>query len=397
MHTLLSAALEVSENKHIVEAQRFRDDELRHTVILVNTPGASGVCHRARVEKPTQPPPPRREGDISGMSAASRRRILRLFSRIEMGTEFAFISLTYNGFRSFIPPDEVRSDMKRLERLAMADGDFEWVVWKKELQSRGAIHLHLLCKLSGEWSIERQRLLEEKFRDWWHIWTWNRGVGLWSVGHDTCPKEKPSDAPLGEWRRACATLTHGVDFRAIGDGRGVAIYLSKYIAKENSENAVPWVWGRTWGVWGKSRLVFKDVEVLVIEGAAACAAVEGVFEECAAEAVADLRKKSPESWAWTKGKSVGEIGVKTLWGAWWGRVWDAGREVVARVDAGKMPSGCDAFVHRVSGSDAAEYHLTVCGLSTCAWMAAEDEGEGGVDEDAGGGGAGGGGEVVGGW
>jgi len=81
-------------------------------------------------------------GRITAFSPASRRRLIRLFARLEMAKiRTSFLTLTFHQSPSTI---EAKAALKRfLMRLRRKYADVAGV-WRMELQERGAIHFHLL-------------------------------------------------------------------------------------------------------------------------------------------------------------------------------------------------------------------------------------------------------------
>lgn len=172
-------------------------------------------------------------GKIRGFSPASRRRLLR---RIAAVNKFAsdrppaFLTITYpNEYPE--DPTVYRSHARAfLKRLRRKYGDRP-VIWRLEFQRRGAPHFHMLI-----WDLEVTEDMEDWVRE-----TWYDVVGSGDTKHQR----------------------HGTDLRQVDSWKGVAVYLSKYIAKVADENGeVHEPIGRWWGVESGALLVTEPVDMV---------------------------------------------------------------------------------------------------------------------------------------
>jgi len=149
-------------------------------------------------------------GRVCGFSRASRRRLLRTLGRVNQAAVPLFVTLTYP---AVWPSDgavvKIHFDrwVKRLHRAFPAAG----VVWKLELQRRGAPHFHCLV-----WGAEYAELLAWASRAWYEC------VGSADERH----------------------LRAGVRVERLRTWRGVRSYASKYLGKTGDWGDL----GRVWGV-----------------------------------------------------------------------------------------------------------------------------------------------------
>jgi len=91
--------------------------------------------------RPT-PAAARDRGKVLGFSRKSRKRLLDLFARLDFDAKHvAFITLTFRDLHTY---EDAWSALRRfLMRLTRKHPDCA-VIWKKELQERGAIHYHMV-------------------------------------------------------------------------------------------------------------------------------------------------------------------------------------------------------------------------------------------------------------
>lgn len=134
-------------------------------------------------------------GIIRAFSVASRRRLMRFLARLKVRKIRAtFITLT---FKEMVTHDKARKAFKRFTMRLRRAFRVVSAVWRLEYQpKRGAIHFHLICFNLPFW---RQAELQK---------TWQ-----------ACTKEEMSLA----------------DIRLVHGARSVMAYVSKYIAKIDSE------------------------------------------------------------------------------------------------------------------------------------------------------------------
>lgn len=155
---------------------------------------------------------------ITGFSKESRYRMFRMFHSLEF-SKFTFITLTYGG--SF--PDDPAISKRHLQRYRrFTEKGFGpmRVVWRAELQKRGAIHYHLLY-------------LDAPFIPVWYL------EYMWHEAREQYGLEKTRNSVHIEKQRRNA------------DPRLVASYVGKYIGKptEGDGDELPPSVGRVWGKW----------------------------------------------------------------------------------------------------------------------------------------------------
>lgn len=172
-------------------------------------------------------------GEISGLSGASRRRLMVLLASVDwVGVPGTFVSLTYH--LDWGPTwEHWKSDLKALRKRLFRrfPGVLRGVIWRFEFQRRMAPHFHLVL--------------------FWH-----------RAPHPVLVQRAVRSAWLeiiGEERNKAAQR-HGVQCVPVDSGRGVRrlmLYLGKYIAK--SEPGQKFIdpatgeivmTGRVWGRWG---------------------------------------------------------------------------------------------------------------------------------------------------
>jgi len=175
-------------------------------------------------------PSPKR-GKIKGFSRASRKRLMHLLGEIDK-SEYErayFITLTYPEHY----PDWVTAKAHFdafYKRMVRKFGDFP-VLWRAELQARGAIHFHCIAFLGVD--VLDAELSAIVAGAWYEV----AGGGdpyhyLFHIG-----------ALRGS--KGCASR--------VGSMRRVLYYVSKYVAKVNEfEQGI----GRFWGLLGKRFLRF---------------------------------------------------------------------------------------------------------------------------------------------
>jgi hypothetical protein len=158
-----------------------------------------------------------RRGSVVGFSRASRKRLMDWYNRIDRvwRARALFITLTY--------PREFSSDwsdwkrdldalVKRLRRRWPRSA----LVWRMELQRRGAPHFHLLV-----WGIPRVPIS-------WLSRAWYEIVGSGDERH----------------------LRAGTQVAGIWNDKKAFFYISKYVAKIGDDVAAAAL-GRVWGVRGR--------------------------------------------------------------------------------------------------------------------------------------------------
>lgn len=165
---------------------------------------------------------------VSGFSASSRLRLMRLLATLRRDCVPIFITLTYPSVWPSDPKDWKRHlDNFRRQLFRLHPGAA--LVWKLEAQRRGAPHFHLM--LYGVYEIQPGFLS-------WVSETWYRVVGSGDEKH----------------------LKAGTRVEYLRSYRGAMSYAAKYMDKTVDE--LPEEWGkpgRFWGVCGRDNLPTGDV------------------------------------------------------------------------------------------------------------------------------------------
>lgn len=179
-------------------------------------------------------------GRVSGFSSGSRRRLMRFMAKMRTDVLPVFCTLTYPGEFS-VDYRRWKNDLHKFYRRfrrAYPGGSF---IWRLEPQKRGAPHFHLLI-----YGVD----MTPDFLGW-VCESWYRAVGSGDLKH----------------------LKWGADVQRIRSQRGVRSYVSKYIAKKQSEPdstsleissaavaGVDWTEvGRWWGIRSGSNLPLSAV------------------------------------------------------------------------------------------------------------------------------------------
>lgn len=182
-----------------------------------------------------QKPRPNRAGSkrgrVTGFSPKSRLRLMRFLARIRMkDIRATFITLTFKGY-----PTNAEAKRSLHAFLAVVRRSFPEAscVWRMEYQKRGSIHFHILA-----FNLP-----------FWH----------WS-------------SVLQTWKRITGQDVGRVDIRLVRSRRGVASYVSKYIAKVDKgirktflvyppylHGIRKWKKGRFWGYHNKKALPLGEM------------------------------------------------------------------------------------------------------------------------------------------
>lgn len=160
---------------------------------------------------PAAPDPPRHlRGSISGFSASSRRRLLRLLSTVRTSAlpPARFVTLTWHR----VPPDWLHDARAFLQYIRRRGGLY---LWRLEAQRRGAPHYHLIV-WCADWDSADAAA------------TWNRIAAHGSEAH----------------------AEHGYDEAEMEAYAQVFAYVAKYLAKRD-RRVPPSLRGRR--IWGASR------------------------------------------------------------------------------------------------------------------------------------------------
>lgn len=182
------------------------------------------VISRSHLHK--KPPNSTQRGTVTEFSKRSRVRMMREIAKIRDMSNGYFVTLTYPGrwnLHEQVPKQHLSAIRKRLERKFPLSG----TIWRLELKKRktgasmGQIvpHFHLVIFGTG---VKKKELIK------WMSENWNDIVD---------PEDKDH-------------LKAGTNVRRIKNRRHVMAYVSKYIAKHESDEDRG-AWGRRWGMFGK--------------------------------------------------------------------------------------------------------------------------------------------------
>lgn len=164
-----------------------------------------------------------RRGEVSGFSRKSRRRLLNLVNQIKRKSleSALFITLTYPSEYPDVEDAKTHLDtfVKRLKRRSNGCS----VIWRIELQKRGAPHFHLI--VLGVRFVSKD----------WLSQAWYEIVGSGDLRH----------------------LRAGTNVSRVRHFRQMISYASKYVAKLG-EDDIP---GRQWGVYGRNCLPITLVKI----------------------------------------------------------------------------------------------------------------------------------------
>ena len=250
--------------------------------VTVREEGREIVIARDNVQGESNAEPPmREEGDISGFSADSARRLRALFDRLRRDAKATFLTLTYH--ERDPGAEEAKEHLhafvqdlrRRYDRIGVS------LIWRMEWQESGTIHFHLL--LFGLWWEK-----PGYFKRIWHRIT----------GEDDAARRAlygPTSSP--RWGRV---ELDGVQIRDVYPGaphRGMGAwveqmgdeveeekirnYVAKYHCKQDSHAPPQSDWtGRHWGVRFRENLPIAPVtNVVRISYQLAYEAVEMILEK----------------------------------------------------------------------------------------------------------------------
>lgn len=198
-------------------------------------------------------------GDIVSFSRDSRKRLIDTQAKIDKRKAFKigrpkFVTLTYQS--DMMDFQRAKRDLKVFVQRVRREWSKATIIWKMELQERGAIHFHLMVYNTL----------------WWNIETW----------------QKAWDEIAGQETK------NSLDIEQIRSIEGVMYYTAKYMTKEQEyedttvegvvDNSIPYGMccenapelrapaglglsiphkrpggtGRWWGVWGRKHAPFGD-------------------------------------------------------------------------------------------------------------------------------------------
>ena len=186
---------------------------------------------------------PAKRGVVSGFSQKSRRNLQRELATLSCSAEAFTMALTLPGDGDAVSQEEANDAFATLARRFASKKEFKRVavMWKRELQKRGALHWHLLL-----YGLADDPELEWAVR-FWLVTQWNALVCMdvsagerehhrwWHIANRWNGKKKRHEE---NWERV----------------RDMAGYFSKYLGKDPETDQTSPVPGRWWGSWNKRSL-----------------------------------------------------------------------------------------------------------------------------------------------
>lgn len=273
-----------------------------------------------------------KRGSVTEFSAKSRRNLVRKLGTLKTSAKCFTMALTLPGKMEHLTRETILEAFAKLERRYSARARFASVpiVWKREIQKRGAVHWHLLiyCPLDG---YEGAALMNEVHA--WFVRQWN---SLVCAGADDETREHH------RWWHS-----KGENFQPVKDMAG---YFAKYLGKdEDASGALP---GRWWGSWNKSALPESPCDATFVPIPVAVD-VHRAFRKIRQKRANEGKQKAIAArlWSSNSGNSVFEKG-RTV------SLWD-----LERLRMGYGPNGRDARYARFLLA----YHEHTAKLSGLRW------------------------------
>lgn len=185
-----------------------------------------------------------KRGKVTEFTAKSRRNLVRKLGTLKTSAKCFTMALTLPGQLEHLTREQILEAFAKLERRYTARARFASVpiVWKREIQKRGAVHWHFLiyCPLDG---YEGAALMDEVHQ--WFVRQWNSLV---------CAGASEKTREEHRWWHARAE-----NFEPVKDMAG---YFAKYLGKdEDASGALP---GRWWGSWNKGALPESPCEATFV-------------------------------------------------------------------------------------------------------------------------------------
>lgn len=195
-------------------------------------------------------------GEVEGMSRKSRKRLLDLFASLDRDylASAIFVTLTYG--QQWPSPAQAKVHLDSFQkRLSRAYPDLA-AIWRMEFQKRGAPHFHLL--VLGVGYIDKDDLQR----------MWGEVIG---PEHNDQKTGRFAFTRVEKMRSSNGAVYYMAKYVAkSGDGFNYRPYLTASQDEEAPEQ--PARHGRTWGVRGRSNLVYAEVvSVRLMIGAASAA------------------------------------------------------------------------------------------------------------------------------
>ncbi len=185
-----------------------------------------------RIDKQLRPggPDQAKRGQVTEFSHKSRRRLQRVLATMKLSAVAYTMALTLPGCDvALFDHAEVMEAFEKVSRRLSASKRFPGVsgFWKRELQSRGAIHYHLILYGLGN----------DKLRAEFQAWM----VRQWTSFFTTGPT--PEQHEQHRWWHS-----REENMQLVRDFSG---YFSKYLGKDGEAGSLP---GRWWGSFNKRLL-----------------------------------------------------------------------------------------------------------------------------------------------
>lgn len=184
-----------------------------------------------------------KRGEVAGFSQASRRSLQRTLATMDRHAYTVTMCLTLPGDCSSIDHASATKLFQTLARRFTSKARFRMVsvMWKRELQSRGALHWHLLV-----YGVERGSDLEASARAWL--------VSQWNAL--CCQDLTASAREEHRWWHARDENWQEV--------RNMSGYFAKYLGKDEAADPEEPIAGRWWGSWNKAALPVVSPTELVL-------------------------------------------------------------------------------------------------------------------------------------
>lgn len=181
-----------------------------------------------------------KRGKVCEFTQKSRRNLVRKLGEFRQDAKSFTMALTLPGKWDHLETAEILEAFAKLERRYSATPRFRSVpiVWKREIQQRGAVHWHFLiyCPLAG---YEGAALMDDVRS--WIARQWNSLV---------CARSTDEEREHHRWWHS-----RDENFQPVDD---MAAYFAKYMGKdETATGALP---GRWWGSWNKAALPLSECE-----------------------------------------------------------------------------------------------------------------------------------------
>jgi len=208
-----------------------------------------------------------KRGNVTGFSAASRRRLLRLMATLDVdNTRTVFVTLTYHGFPAH---ETAKKNLKAfLMRVRRKFPDAS-AIWRLEYQERGSIHFHILFFNLPFW----------KYSDLQTVWTQITGEDISGIDICLVNDHKHAMTYVSKYvAKASADAKKLLTLQARIDRTARTQHSEKYPAalaaysptKLDSgayQHATETHTGRVWGIFGKDRLPYAPLGMGVIKDA----------------------------------------------------------------------------------------------------------------------------------